>query len=70
MFGHDRLTSIKSGFAALMMAAIVGKSSSHRPATLAITGFPKLFNSGMSVAYAWYPRFGKPIELIEPPGNA
>ena len=69
MLGQERLTSIKSGFAALIMAAIVGKSSSQRPATLAMTGFPSVFNSGMSAAYALYPRFGKPMELMDPPGN-
>ena len=38
-------------------------------ATLAMTGLPSVFNSEMSAAYALYPRFGKPMELMEPPGN-
>src|SRR5262245_5671449 len=69
MFGHERLTSIKSGFTALIVVAIVGKSSSHSPAILAMIGFPSTFNSGISAAYASYPRFGRPMELMEPPGN-
>ena len=69
MLGQERLTSIKSGFAALIATAIVGKSSSQRPATLAMTGLPSVFNSEMSAAYALYPRFGKPMELMDPPEN-
>jgi hypothetical protein len=50
MLGQDRLTSIRSGAAALIVVAIVMKSSSQSPATLAMTGLPNCFNSGMSAA--------------------
>src|SRR5207244_11693790 len=69
IFGQEIFTSTRSGPAREIVLAISGKSSSQRPATLAITGFLNALRAGINSAYARYPRFGNPIELIEPPAK-